>query len=139
MKHSLQRTLSEMQGQLFEMSGELRCDSAAFIKTFMNSAIAKGLDDEFDYMQWAGKEYILEKMQDDYPEAFTRNGIVFDREVLYWTGYVYRQWHFYTGEFSKQIYKQANAETMNTIYLGYHTMDVRAAIDRLKESKKKFP
>ena len=76
-------------------------------------------------------------MQDDNPDAFTKNGIVFDREALYWAGYVYRQWHFYTGDSSKQIYKQANAEIMNTMYLGYHTMDVRMAIDRLKESKKK--
>lgn len=137
MDHSLQRTLSEMQGQLFEMSGERGYDSKTFIKSFMNSDIAKGLDDEFDYMQWAGKEYILEKMQDDYPEAFTKEGIVFDGEALYWAGYVYRQWHFYTREPSKQIYKQADAETMNIMYLGYHTMDVRMAIDRLKEARKR--
>ena len=135
MEHSLQRVLSEMQGKLFEMSGELGYDSVRFIKSYMNSAIAKGLDDEFDYMQWAGKEYIFEKMQDEYPQAFRKNGIVFDKEVLYWTGYVYRQWHFYTEESSKQIYKQANAETMNIMYLGYHTLDVRMAIDRLKESE----
>lgn len=61
MDHSLERSLSEMQGHLFEMSGELGYDSKTFIKSFMNSNIAKGLDDEFDFMQWAGKEYIFEK------------------------------------------------------------------------------
>ena len=110
-------------------------DQFALKMGVMNSDIAKGLDDEFDYMQWAGKEYIFERMQDEYPKAFVKNGIVFDREPLYWAGYVYRQWYFYTGETSKQIYKQANAETMNIMYLGYHTMDVKMAIDRLKEAK----
>lgn len=135
MDKQLQPTLSEMQGQLFEMSGELGVDSTKFIKAFMKSAIAKGLDSEFDFMQWAGKEYILERMQDELPEAFVKGGVVFDREVLFWTGYVYRQWHYLTGESSKEIYKQANAATMNRCYLGYHTVDVSVAIEWLKEAK----
>ena len=135
MDKQLQPTLSEMQGQLFEMSGELGVDSTEFIKTFMKSDIAKGLDSEFDFMQWAGKEYILERMQDELPEAFFKGGVVFDREVLFWTGYVYRQWHYLTGESSKEIYKQANAATMNSSYLGYHTVDVSVAIEWLKEAK----
>ena len=49
-------------------------------------------------------------------------------------GYIYRYWHFYTGESSKEIYKQANAELMNALYLAYHTMSPEMAIDRLKES-----
>lgn len=135
MDKRLETTLSEMQGQLFEASGELGVDSATFIKAFMNSDIAKGLDSEFDFMQWAGKEYILEKMQDEMPEAFVKQGKVFDKESLYWTGYVYRRWHYLTGESSKAIYKQANADVMNTNYLGYHTVDVELAIEWLKEAK----
>ena len=47
---------------------------------------------------------------------------------------MYRFWHFYTGESSKEIYKQAPAETMLITYLSYHTLSVEMAIDRLKES-----
>lgn len=54
-------------------------------------------------------------------------------EVLYWAGYVYRYWHFLTGESSKDIYKQAPAETMNTNYLMFHCMDTELAIEDLKE------
>lgn len=131
----LRRSLSEMQGALFELSGAEGYDSEKFINTFMNSKIAEGLDSDFDYMQWAGKEYIMERMKEEYPEGFSRGGKVFDSETLYWAGYLYRYWHFYSCESSKVIYKQADAQTVNTMYYGYHTLDVEMAIDRLKESK----
>lgn len=130
----IQRSLSQMQGALFEMSGQEGYDSETFIRAFMNSKIAEGLDSDFDYMQWAGKEYIMERMKEEYPDGF-RKGKVFDGEALYWAGYLYRCWHFYTGESSKQIYRQADANTVNTMYYGYHTLDVKMAIDRLKEGE----
>lgn len=133
----LRRTLSEMQGALFEMSGAEGYDSEKFIKVFMNSKIAEGLDSDFDYMQWAGKEYIMERMKEEYPEGFSHGGQVFDGETLYWAGYLYRYWHFYSGESSKAIYMQADAKTINTMYYGYHTLDVEMAIDRLKEARNK--
>lgn len=58
---------------------------------------------------------------------------LYHNEVLYWAGYVYRYWHFVTGESSKEIYKQAPAETMNTNYLMFHCMSVELAIEDLKE------
>ena len=62
---------------------------------------------------------------------------MFDNETLYWAGYLYRYWHFYTGESSKTIYRIADADTINTMYYGYHTLDMEMAIDRLKEAKGK--
>ena len=35
------------------------------------------------------------------------------------------------------IYKQADVQTVNTAYFGYHTLDMEMAIDRLQEAKKK--
>ena len=134
---ALRCSLSEMQGALFEMSGAEGYDSKTFIRVFMRSKIAEGLDSDFDYTQWAGKEYIMERMKEEYPEGVSQKWIVFYSETLYWAGYLYRYWHFYTGESSKDIYKQANAQTVNTMYYGYHTLDIEMAIDRLKEAKKK--
>ena len=132
------RSLSQMQGALFEMSGREGYDSETFIRVFMHSGIAEGLDSDFDYSQWAGKEYLMERMQKEYPEGFSEQGTVFDRETLYWAGYLYRYWHFYTGESSKEIYRQADAETINTMYYGYHTLDIKMAIVLLKENSKKL-
>ena len=128
--------LSQMQGTLFEMSGREGYDSETFIRVFMRSRIAEGLDSDFDFTHWAGKEYIMERMIQEYPEGFSRQGTVFDRETLYWAGYLYRYWHFYTGESIKEIYKQADADTINTMYYGYHTLDIKMAIDRLKDGYK---
>ena len=134
MSDSLQSALSDMQGQLFEMSIEKGLDSEAFIKAFMLSDIAKNLDSEFNHMQWAGKEYIMERIYDELKDKLKSGGEIYDRETMYWVGYVYRTWHYYTGESSKEIYKQAPAKTMRVTYFPYHTMSVEMAIDRLKES-----
>ena len=134
MNKSLQLTLCDTQGKLFELSGERGYDSEAFIKAFMTTDISKDMDKDFHHVQWAGKEYIMSRMEDENSVAISNNGVVFDNETLYWTGYIYRYWNIYTGESSKDIYKQAPAKTMQTVYLMYHTMSPELAIDRLKES-----
>ena len=134
MNKSLQLTLCDTQGKLFELSGERGYDSESFIKAFMTTDISKDMDKDFHHVQWAGKEYIMSRMEDENPDAIDSNGIVFDNETLYWTGYIYRYWNIYTGESSKDIYKQAPAKTMQAVYLMYHTMSPEMAIDRLKEA-----
>ena len=137
MNKSLQLTLCDTQGKLFELSGKRGYDSESFIKAFMTTDISKDMDKDFHHVQWAGKEYIMSRMEDENPDAIDSNGIVFDNETLYWTGYIYRYWNIYTGESSKDIYKQAPVKTMQTVYLMYHTMSPELAIDRLKESYNK--
>ena len=134
MNKSLQLALCDTQGKLFELSGERGYDSESFIKAFMTTDISKDMDKDFHHVQWAGKEYIMSRMEDENSAAISSTGIVFDNETLYWTGYIYRYWNIYTGESSKEIYKQASAKTMQTVYLMYHTMSPELAIDRLKES-----
>lgn len=134
MGDSLQSALSDMQGQLFEMSVEKGLDSESFIRAFMLSDAARDLDSEFNHMQWAGKEYVMERILDELGDRLRTGGETYDRETMYWTGYVYRRWHYRTGEGSREIYRQAPAKTMRTTYFPYHTMSVETAIDRLKES-----
>ena len=134
MNKSLQLTLCDTQGKLFELSGKRGYDSESFIKAFMTTDISKDMDKDFHHIQWAGKEYIMSRMEDENSNAINNNGLVFDNETLYWTGYIYRYWNIYTGESSKDIYKQAPVKTMQTVYLMYHTMSPELAIDRLKES-----
>ena len=133
MSDVLQLALSDMQGQLFEMSIEKGLDS----KTFVLSDIASDLDSEFNHMQWAGKEYIMEWILDELKDKLKIGGEIYDHETMYWMSYVYRRWHYYTSETSKVIYKQATAKIMRVTYLPYHTMSVETAIDRLKILTKK--
>ncbi len=134
MSDSLRLALSDMQGQLFEMSIDKGLDSESFIKAFMLSDIANDLDSAFNHMHWAGKEYIMERILDELKDKLKIGGDIYDRETMYWTGYVYRQWHYYTVECSKDIYRQASAKTMRITYFPYHILSVKMAIDRLKES-----
>ena len=136
MSKSLQLALCDTQGQLFELAAERGYSSEAFIKAFMTSQVAADMDKDFHHVQWAGKAYILSRMEEEHADMLTKVCEIYDKEVLYWAGYIYRYWNFYTGESSREIYKQAPAKTMNVVYLMYHTMSPEMAIDRLKESYK---
>ena len=129
----LQLKLCDIQGRLFELSAEKGYGSAAFIKAFMTSEIAKDLDSKYNRMQWAGEEYLLDEIVSANLDVSSSNGEVFSADVIYWIGYLYRYWHFYTGEDSAKIYKQAPVETMKRNYMMFHTMDPTLAIEDLKE------
>lgn len=129
----LQLKLCDIQGRLFELSADKYYGSAVFIKQFMTSSIAKALDSTYNRMQWAGEEYLLEEITDASNGKITSNGEVFSKDVLYWIGYTYRYWHYYTGEESSRIYKQAPVEVMKRNYMMLHTMSSSLAVDALKE------
>lgn len=130
---SLQLKLCDIQGRLFELSAEKQYDSVAFIKAFMTSETAKALDSEYNRMQWAGEEYLLEEVVADAGDLLSADGKIFSKDILYWIGYIYRYWHYYNGEDSAKIYKQAPIETMKRNYMMFHTMDPVLAIEDLKE------
>lgn len=126
------RQLCDIQGRLFELALKNGYDCPAFIDAFMNSKAAAALDDVYDRLQWAGEEYILEELEDEV-NGLKKAGSVFHVEVMYWTGYIYRYWHYYTGQNSREIYQIADAEMMNECWLGFHTLDAAMAIDDLRE------
>ena len=132
--NSLQRQLCDIQGRLFELSLKKNLDSADFIEKYMNSQTCGYFDLPYDRHQWAGEEYILEEFLD---ETYVKPvGESYHIDELYWAGYIYRYWHFLTGENSPQIYEQANAQRMKECFLGFHTMDAVMAIEDLKEIHK---
>ena len=115
----LQLKMCDVQGRLFELSVDHKCSSKDFVKAFMNSHVAKALDSKFNHMQWAGEAYQ-----------------VYSKDILYWTGYIYRYWHCMTGETSAKIYKIANANVMFRNYLMFHTMEPKMAIESLIDIKR---
>ena len=126
-----ERQLCNIQGRLFERSLIKNLDSADFIEKFMNSRTCGFLDLTYDRLQWAGEEYILEVLLEE--TAVKPIGEGFGKEELFWIGYLYRYWHFLSGEGSSEIYAQAKARHMKECYLGFHTLDPVMAIENLKE------
>lgn len=131
--NELQLKICDIQGRLFELSADNSYGSANFVKAFMNSEVAKALDSTYNRMQWAGEEYLLEELIDVEGDKLSKGGEIFSKDVLYWMGYLYRYWHYYTNEDSSKIYKQASVGTMKRNYLMFHTMAPELAIEDLKE------
>ena len=129
----LQLKLCDIQGRLFELSADNNYGSANFVKVFMTSEVAKALDSTYNRMQWAGEEYLLEELVDVAGDKLSKGGEIFSKDILYWMGYLYRYWHYYTKEDSVKIYKQAPVATMKRNYLMFHTMAPELAIEDLKE------
>lgn len=131
---SLEQQLCDIQGRLFELSLAKGIASEPFISEFMCGKVAAGLDLPYDRLQWMGEEYLLEEVMDagdGTQRVFT--GELYPREVLYWMGWLYRFWHYYTDEPSAHIYEQAPAPLMLEVWPGFHTIDNEMAVDRLKE------
>ena len=129
----LQLKLCDIQGRLFELSADNNYGSANFVKVFMTSEVAKALDSTYNRMQWAGEEYLLEELVDVAGDKLSKEGEIFSKDILYWMGYLYRYWHYYTKEDSVKIYKQASVAIMKRNYLMFHTMAPELAIGDLKE------
>lgn len=104
--NELQLKMCDIQGRLFELSTDKEYGSANFVKVFMNSEVAKALDSTYNRMQ---------------------------QDILYWIGYLYRFWHYYTNEDSAKIYKQAPVGTLKRNYMMFHTMAPELAVENLKE------
>ena len=126
--------LCDIQGRLFKLSARRGISSAEFIKVFMKSATAKALDSTYNRMQWAGEEYLLEEVIDEAGDKFEKPGEVYAEEQIYWIGYIYQYWHYVTGEFSKEIYKQAPVKVMKQNYVRLYMMTPEEVIDLLKEN-----
>lgn len=131
--NELQLKLCDIQGRLFELSAKNFYESDSFIKVFMNSEVAKALDSTYNRMQWAGEEYLLEELTAVNGDKLIKKGEIYSGEILYWIGYLYRYWHYYTNEDSVKIYKQASSKIMKRNYLMFHTMAPELAIEDLKE------
>ena len=116
--------LCDIQGRLFELSVRKGLDSAAFIDCFMRSKVAACLDSTYNRMQWAGEEYADRLMSSEN---------VFDKDEMYWIGYLYRYWSISQNERSAEIYRQARTQVMRRNYLMFHTLDPELAVENLKE------
>lgn len=130
---TLELKLCDIQGRLFELSVAQKLNSATFAEAFMRSRVAVNLDDTYNRMQWAGEEYLMEEIQAECSDKLTKTGKVYSTEEMYWMGYLYRYWHFMTGESSLQIFRQASAMTMRQNYLMFHTLDPELAVENLQE------
>lgn len=130
---SIELQLCDIQGRLFKLSVRRGISSTEFVKVFMKSATAKALDSSYNRMQWAGEEYLFEEVIDGAGDRFKKPGEVYPEDMIYWIGYIYRYWHYVTGESSKEIYEQAPVKVMMQNFERLYAVTLKEIIERLKE------
>jgi hypothetical protein len=141
----LQLQLCDIQGRLFELSAKEALSSDIFIPAYMTSKTCEQYDAPYHRLQWSGEEYIMEEFRDEdkkHDGLFSNdktngNKLLFTNDELYWIGYMYRYWHFLTGEKSKNLYRQAPVKIMKNVYPGFHTLDGKIAIENIKSLRKR--
>ncbi len=127
--------LCELQAKAFELSLEVMLTSSAiFIRRFMNSEVANSMDNGVFLEHNIGEKGLLARINEEYgisqygTEKYTKN-------ELYWIGYIYR-YYVYTYEISsRQAYKTIKPKELRSLFLPYHTLDPKGAIERILESK----
>ena len=125
--------LCHVQGRFFELAWKKGYDMRDFLEKFMTSATAAGLDEPYNRLQWSGEEYLLEELEAEVTMRREKKSRPRGSDAFYWIGYLYRYWHFYTGESSVKMYRMTGYDKMSLVYPGYHTLSCEMAIDRLRE------
>ncbi len=127
--------LCDMQANTFELSCDLTTTSSeVFVRRFMNSQVAKTMDNEFFLQTNMQPKDVLNDIEEQY--GVSKYGSVkYTHNEMYWIGYLYRYFS-YTYELSSiQVYKIIKPKELRGLFLAYHTLDVAQAIERILEAK----
>ena len=127
--------LCYLQAKTFECSINLSSvSSEIFIRRFMNSKIAKMLDNESVLQTNLHEKDFLCMIEEEYGSA-KYGSVKYTHDEMFWIGYLYR-YFCYTYELtSVQVYKIVKPKELRGLFLGYHSLDPAQAIERILESK----
>ena len=127
--------LCDLQAKVFESAVDFATvSSEIFIRRFMNSKIAKALDNESILQTNMHEKDILEMIEEQYG-SLQYGSVKYTHNEMFWIGYLYR-YFCYTYELSSvQVYKIVKPKELRGLFLGYHTMDISQAIERILEAK----
>ncbi len=129
------KRLCEFQAELFEKTvTRLEMSSEIFVRRYMNSKIVRELDSGSFLEGSMGIDDIYEEMDRQYgPSSYGSRK--YHRDVMYWTGYLYRYFCYCYEASSRQAYKMMPFKYVASSYEPYHTLDIPQAIERLLESR----
>ena len=127
--------LCEIQAKAFELSGTAQnTSSAVFIRRFMNSDVARQLDNMSVLQSNAQPADILKLIDEEYGKS-EYGSDKYSPDELYWIGYIYRYYAYTYDKTSRQVYRIVKPKELRDLFLPYHTMDPAQAIDRILEAK----
>ena len=127
--------LCDIQAKAFELSATtMETSSEIFIRRFMNSEVAKQLDNKAVLQSNMQAGDLLFLVDEEYGKS-NYGSVKYTLNELYWIGYIYRYFAYTYEKTSLQVYKIIKPKELRGLFLPYHTMDPVQAIDRILESK----
>lgn len=127
--------LCELQANTFEISLQYTGSSSdIFIRRFMNSKVAKSLDNREILQTNIQPKDILERIEEQYGHS-EYGSVRYSENELYWIGFLYRYFSYTYALSSVQVYKIVKPKELREVFLAYHTMDTSQAIERILEAK----
>ena len=130
---SLGLKLCSFQAELFEQSiTDTSCSSKIFIRRFMNSELAKRMDNTGFLFEAISVSDAIREVEAQY--GVSSYGVeLFSAEELHWIGYIYRYWVYTHEGSSRQLYKMVKPDKLRKLYFPYHSLDPAQAIERILE------
>lgn len=128
-------SLCRLQGNVFVSSlDNTECSSEIFMRRFMTSEISiefdslAVLDDSLTIID------IIQKIDEEFGKT-SYGKVKYEKEVMFWIGYIYRYFAYTYDLSSKYVYKLIKPKELNELYYVYHSFDPSVAIERILEEK----
>ena len=127
--------LCDIQAKAFEISiTAMNTSSEIFVRRFMNSKIAKEMENLSVLQDNLQAKDILDRIDEEYGKS-DYGSVKYTKNEMYWIGYLYRYFAYTYNMSSIQVYKIVKPKELRGLFLPYHTMDTAQAIDRIIEAK----
>lgn len=127
--------LCDLQAKAFEIAVDFaQVSSEVFIRRFMNSNVAKAMDNESVLQTNIHEKDILNMIEEQYGKS-EYGSVKYTHNEMFWIGYIYRYFCYTYEMTSIQIYKIVKPKELRGLFPAYHTMDSAQAIERILEAK----
>ena len=127
--------LCDLQAKAFEIAVDFaQVSSEVFIRRFMNSNVAKAMDNESVLQTNIHEKDILNMIEEQYGKS-EYGSVKYTHNEMFWIGYIYRYFCYTYEMTSIQVYKIVKPKELKGLFPAYHTMDSAQAIERILEAK----
>ena len=127
--------LCDLQAKAFEIAVDFaQVSSEVFIRRFMNSNVAKAMDNESVLQTNIHEKDILNMIEEQYGKS-EYGSVKYTHNEMFWIGYIYRYFCYTYEMTSIQVYKIVKPKELRGLFPAYHTMDSAQAIERILEAK----
>ena len=131
---SIELKLCQLQAKIFESSFDyVDYSSPMFIRRFMFSNIAKTFDNKTYLLLSNSTNDIFETLDEEYGKS-SYGKYKYNKDQLYWIGYIYRCFAIIFNLSSKQVYRLINSKEIIKYYKTYNTFDIVVAAKEIAEN-----